>query len=86
MVIKTYTYRGDVVIDPYSGSGTTAVVAQRLGRRWVGIDLSGDYCAVAQDRLRKQTEALRRETDEVPKESDSRPESDEGDLGSVVAA
>ena len=58
MVVKTYTYRGDLVIDPFNGSGTTTAVAQRLGRRWVGIDLSADYFAVAQERLRKQNDEV----------------------------
>lgn len=33
----------DIVLDPFLGSGTTAQVAQRLGRRWIGIDLNPDY-------------------------------------------
>ncbi|HZM04416.1 MAG TPA: site-specific DNA-methyltransferase [Candidatus Saccharimonadales bacterium] len=34
---------GDLVIDPFSGSGTTIVVAEQLGRRWMGCDTSLDY-------------------------------------------
>jgi len=34
---------GDIVLDPFSGSGTTAVVAQQLGRRWLACDLSREY-------------------------------------------
>jgi len=72
MVIKTYSYRGDLVIDPFNGSGTTCAVAQRNGRRWVGIDISGDYCAVAQERLRKQNESLCDQSDnkEAPSEDE----------------
>lgn len=44
-----------LVLDPFVGSGTTAFVAQRLGRRAVGIDLSTDYLALAEKRLRGQT-------------------------------
>lgn len=40
-----------VVLDPFSGSGTTAVVARRLGRKFVGIDCSPDYCEMARNRL-----------------------------------
>ena len=40
-----------VVLDPFLGSGTTAVVAQRLGRRYVGIDCVTEYCAMAQRRI-----------------------------------
>ncbi len=44
-----------VVLDPFVGSGTTAFVAQRLGRRAIAIDLSADYLALAEKRLRGQT-------------------------------
>ncbi len=43
--------RGDVVLDPFVGSGTTAVVAAREGRRFVGIELHPEYLAMARDRL-----------------------------------
>jgi site-specific DNA-methyltransferase (adenine-specific) len=41
------------VLDPFLGSGTTAVVARRLGRHYVGIDCVPEYCDMARDRLRK---------------------------------
>jgi len=40
-----------VVLDPMCGSGTTCVVAHKLGRRWIGIDLNKDYCEIARKRL-----------------------------------
>jgi site-specific DNA-methyltransferase (adenine-specific) len=40
-----------VVLDPFLGSGTTALVARRLGRRYLGIDCSADYCEMARRRL-----------------------------------
>jgi len=40
-----------VVLDPFMGSGTTAVAAQSLGRNWIGIDISEDYCRMANDRV-----------------------------------
>lgn len=40
-----------IVLDPFSGSGTTAVVAQRLGRRYIGIDCVPEYCEMARQRL-----------------------------------
>jgi len=43
----------DVVLDPFCGCGTTLVVAQRLGRRWIGIDVSPTACKLMGDRLRK---------------------------------
>ena len=44
--------RGDLVFDPFVGSGTSAVVAEKLGRRWCGIDCSSEYLCWAQKRLR----------------------------------
>ena len=54
--IEMYTYAGDVVLDPFLGSGTTAVAAKMCGRRYVGLDLSEEYCAIAEERL-AQTDA-----------------------------
>lgn len=41
----------DIVLDPFAGSGTTGVVAQKMGRKFIGIELSGDYCAMAKKRI-----------------------------------
>ena len=46
-----FTFVGDVVLDPFLGSGTTAVAAKMTGRKYVGCDLSAEYCAIAEDRL-----------------------------------
>lgn len=50
-VVSLYSYANDVVIDPFCGSGTTCVAAARLGRRYVGYDISPEYCALAERRL-----------------------------------
>ena len=42
---------GEIVLDPFAGSGTTLVAAKKLGRRWIGFDLSADYVAKASERL-----------------------------------
>lgn len=52
-VIRLFSYVGDVVLDPFVGSGTTCVAAQRLGRRYVGFDIDEEYCRLAEGRLRQ---------------------------------
>jgi site-specific DNA-methyltransferase (cytosine-N4-specific) len=49
--IKASTRPGDVVLDPFFGSGTAGLVASELGRRYVGIELNPEYIALAKDRL-----------------------------------
>lgn len=50
--IKAGSPVGGLVLDPFLGSGTTAVVAQRLGRHYLGIDCVPEYCEMAERRLR----------------------------------
>ena len=50
-LIKLYSFVGDTVLDPFLGSGTTAVVAQRLDRNAVGYDVNPDYIKLAKERL-----------------------------------
>lgn len=45
---------GDIVLDPFMGSGTTAQVAEALGRRWYGCEINPEYEALQRDRLRQQ--------------------------------
>ena len=49
--IQLYTYSNDVVLDPFVGSGTTAVAAKEAGRYFVGYDISQSYIAIARERL-----------------------------------
>ncbi len=42
---------GEIVLDPFAGSGTTPVVASKLGRHFIGIESDKDYCLIAQKRL-----------------------------------
>jgi DNA modification methylase len=51
-VLKLFSYRGDVVLDPFNGVGTTTAVAKRLGRIYVGIDISEEYCKKAEERVK----------------------------------
>lgn len=49
--IKILTYKNDIVLDPFAGSGTSLVAAEILDRRWIGIELSPNYCQVAETRV-----------------------------------
>jgi len=49
--IKILTYKNDVVLDPFAGSGTSMVAAEILDRRWIGIELSPNYCEIARNRV-----------------------------------
>lgn len=49
--IKILTYKNDIVLDPFVGSGTSLVAAEILGRRWIGIELSPNYAQTARERV-----------------------------------
>lgn len=49
--IKTYTKPGDTVLDPYMGSGSTAVACARAGRKFIGVEIDRDYYEIACNRL-----------------------------------
>ncbi|MDE3269167.1 MAG: site-specific DNA-methyltransferase [Pseudomonadota bacterium] len=50
-VLKLFSFSGSYVLDPFVGTGTTAVVAKKLQRKYLGIDISDSYCDVANKRL-----------------------------------
>ena len=50
-VLKLFSYQDDIVLDVFNGAGTTTAVAKKLNRRYLGIDISPDYCATAEERL-----------------------------------
>ena len=49
--IKILSYKNDVVLDPFNGSGTSCVAAEILDRRWIGIELSENYANIAKERI-----------------------------------
>ncbi len=51
-VLKLFSFKGDIILDPFNGVGTTTAVAKRLGRKYLGIDISQEYCTVAEKRIR----------------------------------
>lgn len=54
--ILACTADGGIVLDPFSGSGTTALAALKLGRSYIGFDLSQEYCEIARKRLYEETQ------------------------------
>lgn len=54
-LIELYTYKGDLVLDPFLGSGTTAVAAAAAGRHYVGFDTDPEYVELAINRLSRAT-------------------------------
>ena len=49
--IEMFTFSGDVVLDPFVGSGSTAVAAKMTGRKYFGCDISSEYCKIAEQRI-----------------------------------
>jgi DNA modification methylase len=52
-VIKLYTWPGDIVLDPFCGSGTTCLAGKILNRHYIGIEINLEYCKMAERRLKQ---------------------------------
>jgi DNA modification methylase len=65
-IVKVSSNAGDLVLDPFAGSGTTLATAKRLGRHYLGIELSEEYAEQVRERLRavepQRTQRTQRET------------------------
>lgn len=61
-LMQVYSYKGDVVMDPFNGSGQTTKVAHNMGRRYVGIDMVKEYVELAQSRIAGEALHIREET------------------------
>lgn len=57
-LIELYTYKSDVVLDPFMGSGTTAVASIRTGRHFIGFDTDPDYVSTAKTRIKEEKAKL----------------------------
>ena len=57
-MIEVSSRRGDIIFDPFLGSGTTALAAENLGRQWIGFELNPEYCKIANTRIVKQRQQL----------------------------
>jgi site-specific DNA-methyltransferase (adenine-specific) len=54
-LLKLFSFQDDLVLDPFNGVGTTTLVANRLKRNYIGIDISQEYCKTAQQRIEQDT-------------------------------
>ena len=61
-LIQLYTFEGEVVLDPFMGSGQTALAAIRTGRHFVGYEVDPAYAALAEERIRAEQEQFREPT------------------------
>lgn len=50
--LKLFSFKNDIILDPFNGVGTTSYVAKKLGRHFIGIDISKEYCETAEKRLK----------------------------------
>ena len=64
-LIDLYTYRGDLVLDPFVGAGTTAVAAVRTGRHYVGFDTDAAYIELAEQRIADERKRLTQGSDKL---------------------
>jgi DNA modification methylase len=52
-VLKLFSFKNDIILDPFNGAGSTTAVARKLDRRYLGIDVSEEYCKTAKDRIKE---------------------------------
>ena len=52
-LIQLYTYEGDLVLDPFMGSGSTAIAALQGNRRYLGYEIESEYVRLAEKRIRQ---------------------------------
>ena len=57
-LVRMFSFHGDIVLDPFCGSGTTMIAALRYGRNGIGIDIDPDYCHMAARYLKKESSNL----------------------------
>lgn len=58
-LLKLFSYQDDIVLDPFNGVGTTTLVAYKLRRKYIGIDISEEYCKTAEERLKDEQRQTR---------------------------
>ena len=58
-LLVDYSQLGDLILDPFLGSGTTAHACERLGRKWIGIEINPDYCEIAKKRIEVEARQIK---------------------------
>ena len=57
--INISSNKNDIIIDPFIGSGTTAIASEIMGRRWIGVEISEAYCAIADKWIKAERDQLK---------------------------
>ena len=58
IILRATNNKGDIVYDPFMGSGTTAVACKKLNRNYIGSEISPEYCKIAEQRLKSVTPSM----------------------------
>jgi len=64
-IVNRFTDKDDIILDPFLGSGTTAVACKELGRKYIGIEISPEYCEIARRRIKAIPELLPNQTYDI---------------------
>ena len=59
--IENFSKKNELFLDPFLGSGTTAVACEKLNRRWIGIEISEKYCEIAKQRIEQEANQYKME-------------------------
>ena len=57
--LRILSKKNELILDPFLGSGTTAIACERLNRRWIGIEIEEKYCEIAARRIEKENQQLK---------------------------
>ena len=58
-ILRKYSPEGEIILDPFLGSGTTAIACERLNRKWIGIEIEEKYCEIAAKRIEQERKQLK---------------------------
>ncbi|MGO9119181.1 MAG: DNA-methyltransferase [Desulfomonilaceae bacterium] len=75
-LIQLYSFKGDTVLDPFCGSGTTCVAALESDRNYIGYDVVPQYCELARNRIRQAQESLQEQNLRKTSDQEERPSSE----------